>query len=251
MSKPIRVLVVDDEELARVRIRELLTDIPDAKVAGEAENGLQAVDMIRDLTPDVVIHDIQMPGMDGFEVVEALPDVPLVIFATAFDEYAIKAFEINSVDYLLKPISRERLGEAIERARALLEDAPELDARMAGLAGLIRSREVQRLPVAKGKRIVLVNMDEIVWIGVEDELVFVHTHAEKYMVNSTMAELEGRLNPQVFFRTHRSSMVNLNHIKEIVPWFGGKYKIVVDDEAGSELVLSRARAKGLREILPW
>jgi len=251
MSKQIRVLVVDDEELARVRIRELLADIPDVEVAGEAENGLQAVDMIRDLKPDVAILDIQMPGMDGFEVVEALPSVPLVIFATAFDEYAIKAFEINSVDYLLKPISEERMREAIERARALLEDVPELDARMAGLAGLIRSREVQRLPVAKGKRIVLVNIDEIVWIGVEDELVFVHTHAEKYMVNSTMSELESRLNPQVFFRSHRSSMVNLNHIKEIVPWFSGKYKIVVDDEAGSELVLSRARAKGLRDILPW
>jgi DNA-binding LytR/AlgR family response regulator len=251
MKKPITVLLVDDEELARVRIRELLAELPEVEVAGEAENGLQAVEMIRERKPDVVILDIQMPGMDGFEVVEALPDVPLVIFATAFDEYAIKAFEVNSVDYLLKPISRERLAEAIERARSLLDDAPELDARMAGIAGLVRSREVRRLPVMKGKRIVLVDMDDIVWIGVEDELVFVHTHSEKYMSNSTMAELEGRLNPRVFFRTHRSSIVNLDHVREIVPWFGGKYKIVVDDEAGSELVLSRARSKGLREILPW
>jgi two-component system response regulator LytT len=251
MTKPMRVLVVDDEELARVRIKELLVDVPGVEVAGEAENGLRAVEQIRELDPDVVILDIQMPGMDGFEVVEALPDVPLVIFATAFDEYAIKAFEVNSVDYLLKPISRERLSEAMERARSLLDDAPELDGQMSRLAVLIRSREVRRLPVIRGKRIVLVDMDDIVWIGVEDELVFVHTQAEKHMTNATMAELEGRLDPQVFFRSHRSSIVNLNHVKEIVPWFGGKYKIVVDDDRKSELVLSRARAKGLREILPW
>ncbi len=246
-----RVLVVDDEELARARIKELLADIPDVEVAGEAENGLRAVELVGELGPDVVILDIQMPGMDGFEVVEALTHVPLVIFATAFDEYAIKAFEVNSVDYLLKPISRERLGEAIERARSLLDDTPQLDDQMARLAGLIRSRDMRRLPVMKGKKIVLVDLDDIVWIGVEDELVFVHTASEKYMMNATMAELESRLDPRVFFRSHRSSIVNLNHVKEIVPWFSGKYKIIVDDEKKSELVLSRARAKGLREILPW
>ncbi len=251
MKTPMRVLVVDDEELARVRIKELLADIPDVEVAGEAENGLRAVDLVGELGPDVVILDIQMPGMDGFEVVEALAHVPLVIFATAFDEYAIKAFEVNSVDYLLKPISRERLGEAIERARSLLDDTPQLDDQMARLAGLIRSRDVRRLPVMKGKKIVLVDLDDIVWIGVEGELVFVHTASERYMMNATMAELESRLDPRVFFRSHRSSIVNLNHVKEIVPWFSGKYKIVVDDEQKSELVLSRARVKGLREILPW
>ncbi len=251
MRRSMRVLVVDDEELARARIKELLADIPDVEVAGEAENGLRAVELVGELGPDVVILDIQMPGMDGFEVVEALTHVPLVIFATAFDEYAIKAFEVNSVDYLLKPISKERLGEAIERARSLLDDTPQLDDQMAKLAGLIRSRDIRRLPVMKGKKIVLVDLDDIVWIGVEDELVFVHTASEKYMMNATMAELESRLDPRVFFRSHRSSIVNLNHVKEIVPWFSGKYKIVVDDEKKSELVLSRARAKGLREILPW
>ncbi len=251
MKTSMRVLVVDDEELARVRIKDLLAGIPDVEVAGEAENGLRAVEMVGELAPDVVILDIQMPGMDGFEVVEALTRVPLVIFATAFDEYAIKAFEVNSVDYLLKPISKERLGEAIDRARSLLDDAPRLDDQMARLAGIIRSREVRRLSVMKGKKILLVDLDDIVWIGIEGELVFVHTASERYMMNATMAELESRLDPRVFFRSHRSSIVNLNHVKEIVPWFSGKYKIVVDDERKSELVLSRARAKGLREILPW
>jgi len=250
-TKPIRVLVVDDEELARRRIANLLSDVPDVEVAGEAENGIDAVEKVRALAPDVVILDIQMPGMDGFEVVESLEEVPLIIFATAFDEYAIKAFEVNSVDYLLKPISKERIVEAMERARALVSEPPALDDQMERLAGLVRSREIRRLPVLKGKRIVLVDLDDIVWLGAEDELVFAHTASEKYMVNSTLAELEARLDSRVFFRTHRSSIVNLNHVREIVPWFSGKYKIVVDDEAGTELTLSRARAKGLREILPW
>jgi DNA-binding LytR/AlgR family response regulator len=247
----IRVLVVDDEELARKRIIDLLGNVDDVEVVGEAENGIEAVEKVGALKPDVVILDIQMPGMDGFEVVESLEDVPLVIFATAFDEYAIKAFEVNSVDYLLKPIARERLEEAMERAAALIDEPPELDDQVARLAGLVRAREIRRLPVLKGKRIVLVDLDDVVWIGAEDELVFVHTTSEKYMVNATMADLEERLDSRVFFRTHRSSIVNLNHVKEIVPWFSGKYKVIVDDAAGSELVLSRGRVKGLREILPW
>jgi DNA-binding LytR/AlgR family response regulator len=245
------VLVVDDEELARARIGELLADISGVQVVGEAENGLEAVKRIEELRPDVVILDIQMPGMDGFEVVEALSDLPLVIFATAYDEYAIKAFEVDSIDYLLKPISKERLGMAIERARGLLETKPALDAEVARLAGLVRSREVDRLPVMKGKKIVLANMDEIVWIGAEDDLVFVHTKTEKYLVNSTLAELERRLKPGIFFRSHRSSIVNLNHVREIVPWFGGKFRIVVDDADRTELTLSRARARSLRDIMPW
>ncbi len=251
MSETMRVLVVDDEELARTRIKGLLADLPDAEMVGEAENGLQAVEMIGELSPDVVILDIQMPGMNGFEVVDALSSVPLIVFATAFDEYAIKAFEVNSVNYLLKPITKERFAEAMERARCLLANEPELDDQISRLAGLVKKREIARLPVMKGKRIILVDLADIVWIGVTDELVFVHTRSEQFMVNMTMSELEARLDPSVFFRSHRSSIVNLNRVKEIVPWFGGKYKIVVDDESGSELVLSRARARGLREILPW
>lgn len=251
MDRPVKVLIVDDEELARARIREILSGLRGVTVVGEAENGLEAVEAAVRLAPDVMVLDIQMPGLDGFEVVDALENVPLIIFATAFDEYAIRAFEVNSVDYLLKPISPERLEEAIARARSLLSDGSALSEQASRLAGLMRSRRVSRLPVMKGKRIVLVALDDIVWIGVTDELVFVHTRGERYLVNMTLAELEDRLPPDAFFRTHRSSIVNLNHVKEIVPWFSGKYKVVVDDDAGSELVLSRARAKALREIFRW
>jgi DNA-binding LytR/AlgR family response regulator len=251
MSTKIRIVIVDDEELARKRINELLDRLDDVECVGEAANGLEAVERIRELSPDVVILDIQMPGMTGLEVVEALDDPPLVIFATAYDEYAIKAFELNSIDYLLKPIEAERLSEAIERARKLAAGGPELDEQIKRLADLVRSRGVDRLPVLRGKRIILVDVKDIVWIGVADELVFVHTKDARYLINMTMAELEQRLDPAVFFRTHRSSIVNLNHVLEIVPWYSGKYKVVVGDAEHTELVLSRARAKTLREIFPW
>jgi len=251
MSSKMSVLVVDDEELARRRILGLLTDMGDVEVVGEAENGIDAVEKIRALSPDVVILDIQMPGLNGFEVVDALTDVPLIIFATAFDEYAIKAFEVNSLDYLLKPITKERLAEAMERARSLFTGGSNLDEQIARLAGMVRTRKLDRLPVTRGKKIVLVDLDDIIWIGASDELVFVHTASGQYMVNMTMAELESRLDPGMFFRTHRSTIANLNHVREIVPWFSGKYKVIMDDDEETELVLSRARAKGLREIFPW
>jgi DNA-binding LytR/AlgR family response regulator len=246
-----RVLVVDDEDLARARIRELLGGFDDVECVGEAENGPEAVERIRELGPDLVILDIQMPGMSGLEVVEALDEPPLIIFATAYNEYAIRAFEVNSVDYLLKPIGAERLGEAIERARRIVDGGPELRGQIERIAALVRSRGVERLPVSKGKRIVLLDHADVVWIGVSDELVFAHTKDDRYLINMTMAELEERLDPGVFFRIHRSSIVNLNHVVEIVPWFGGKYKVAVDDADRTELVLSRARAKSLRTIFPW
>lgn len=252
MPQVMRVLVVDDEELARVRLVTLLEEIEDVECVGQAENGLEAVEKVRQLRPDVILLDIQMPGLDGFGVVETLErDVPLVVFATAYDEYAIRAFEVNSIDYLLKPVSKARLAEAVDRARALLSGGADLEQQMGRLADLVRSRGLERLTVQKGKRIVLVDYAEIVWIGAQDELVFAHTADERYLVNMTMTELEGRLDPAVFFRIHRSTIVNLNQIVEIVPWFSGKYKVVVDDAERTELVLSRARAKCLRDLLRW
>jgi two-component system LytT family response regulator/two-component system response regulator LytT len=243
-------VVVDDEALARARIRKLLEAFDDLECVGEAKNGLEAVERIRELKPDLVFLDIQMPGMDGFEVLAALDDVPLVIFATAYDEYALKAFEVNSIDYLLKPIEKERLAQAVERARELLSGG-DLGREIERIAGLAGARRVDRLPVQKGKRIVLVDHADIVWIEASEGLVFVHTREQRFLANTTMAELEARLDSGTFFRIHRSSIVNLNHVVEIVPWFGGKYKVIVDDAAHSELVLSRARAKALRAIFPW
>lgn len=251
MSQPVTVIVVDDEQLARMRLRGLLDELGGIECVGEAANGLEAVEKVRELDPDVLVLDIQMPGLDGFGVIEALDDVPLVIFVTAYDEYAIRAFEVNSIDYLLKPVSKERFAEAFERARGLLSNAAGLEEQTRRIAELIRSRGLERLTVQKGKKIVLLDYEDIIWIEASDELVFAHTAEERYLVNTTMAELEGRLDPAAFFRIHRSTIVNLNHVVEIVPWFSGKYKVVVDDRGRTELVLSRSRAKGLRERLRW
>jgi len=246
-----RILIVDDEELARARIRDLLSGLESVECVGEAGNGIEAVERIRELSPDVVILDIQMPGLDGFGVVEALDEVPLIIFATAYNEYAIRAFEVNSIDYLLKPIEMERLQGAIGRARSILDSQVGLSTRIDQLAELVRSRGVERLPGAKGRKIVLLNLDDVVWIEASEELVFAHTVCEKYLVNLTMTELERRLNQHGFFRIHRSTIVNLSHVLEIAPWFSGKYRVTVDDEARTELVLSRSRVNDLRRILPW
>jgi len=251
MSRPMRVLIVDDEELARARMRDLLKGLDAVECVGEAENGFEAVERIRELAPDVVILDIQMPGLDGFGVVEALDEVPLIIFATAFNEYAIRAFEVNSIDYLLKPIERERLQGAIGRARSILDSQVGLSTRIDQLAELVRSRGVERLPGTKGRKIVLLNLGDVVWVEASDELVFAHTAGEKYLVNLTMAELEKRLGEHGFFRIHRSTIVNLSHVREIAPWFSGKYRVTVDDDDRTELVLSRSRVNALRRILPW
>jgi two-component system LytT family response regulator/two-component system response regulator LytT len=256
MSRPtegqtVRALVVDDEALARARVRRFLEEVDGVEVVGEAANGVEGIEKVGEHRPDVIILDIQMPGMDGFQMLKALDEVPLVVFATAYDEYAIKAFEINSVDYLLKPIERGRLEKAIDRVRRVLSDDEKRTSEIERLVGLMRSQGPERLPVLRGKRIVLIDPSDVVWVGVENEIVFVHTAAERYMMNTTMADLEERLDRTRFFRIHRSTIVNLEHVVEIVPWFSGKYKVVVDDADRSELVLSRGRARELREIIPW
>ncbi|MBD3347879.1 MAG: response regulator [Candidatus Eisenbacteria bacterium] len=251
MSVEIAALVVDDEKLARVRLVKLLEDIEGISVIGEAENGEEAVRRIRDLKPDLVFLDIRMPGKDGFGVIEALESVPLIVFVTAFDDYAVKAFEVNSIDYLLKPVNRARLGEAVGRARSLLEEPSDLGREIEKLKSMVRSGGLARLSVSRGKRILLLDLDDIMWLAVDDGLVFAHTGEGRFLVNRTMAELESRLDSRKFFRIHRSTIVNLDHVRELVPWFSGKYKVVMADRPGTELTLSRSRAKELREILPW
>ena len=244
-------MVVDDEELARVRLRKMLDEVGGVSVVGEAANGIEAVESIERLDPDLVFLDIQMPGMTGFDVIEALGDVPLIVFVTAFDDYAIRAFEVNSIDYLLKPVEPDRLREAVGRAAELLSEGPVLEREIEKLTTMVRARGLERLPVSKGKKIVLLDLDEIMWFSSDEGLVFAHTGPARFVVNRTLSELEERLDDTRFFRIHRSTIVNLNHVREIVPWFSGKYKVVMSDSGGSELTLSRSRAKELRRILPW
>jgi len=247
----VRILIVDDEQPARERLKRLLADIKGVELIGKAEGGPQAVELIEREQPDLVLLDIQMPGLDGFGVIEALEEPPPTVFVTAYDEYAIRAFEVNALDYLLKPFSRERLEQAIHRAQEAQAEGQDLTSRLAplleSLAG--QGHYLNRLAVRDGNRIRVLDADEVDWIGIENEKTRVHAGSETYPIRRTLADLEARLNPARFFRTHRSAIVNLDRVKEIIPWFKGSHKLRLI--TGAEVDLSRARARALREILGW
>ncbi|HWP66592.1 MAG TPA: LytTR family DNA-binding domain-containing protein [Candidatus Limnocylindria bacterium] len=250
----IRTLVVDDEKLARDRLAGFLRGLPDVTLVGEASDGVQALELISEHRPDLVFLDVQMPGMNGFDVLEALrPDVPHVVFATAYDEYAIRAFDVAAVDYLLKPFARARVAEAVARVRSRLATPPapaELDALLARLND--RPREhLTRVPAHAGRRILLLKPEEILWFGVEHRLVYAHTAQRGFMTNFTLRELEERLDRDTFFRAHKATLVNLAQVQEIVPWFGGRFKLVMRGRDDAEVIVSRAQARELRQRLRW
>jgi DNA-binding LytR/AlgR family response regulator len=246
-----RILIVDDEAPARERLKRLLANIEGVELIGEAEDGPQAVELIEREQPDLVLLDIQMPGLDGFGVIEALEKSPPVVFVTAYDEYAIRAFEINALDYLLKPISHERLEKAIHRAYEAQAEEQDLTSRLAPLLESLSSQGhyLTRLAVHDGNRIRVLDADAVDWIGVGNERTFVHAGSEAYLIRRTLADLEMRLDPAHFFRAHRSAIVNLDRVKEIVPWFKGSHKLRLT--TGAEVELSRAQARALRKILGW
>jgi len=244
----LRVLVVDDEPLARERVVGFLRALDGVEVIGAAADGVEALRLIEATRPTLVFLDVQMPGMDGFEVLRALrPPLPHVVFATAWDEYAIRAFEVGAIDYLLKPLARARVEEAVARARARLAQGAPQD-----VAAAVRVRPyLRQVPVSVGRRILVVSADDILWFGVEFRLVYAHTAERGYMTNFTLRELEERLDPGQFFRAHKSALVNLAHVREIVPSFGGRHTLVMRDGAASQVALSRAQARALRARLGW
>ena len=244
----LRTLVVDDEPLARDRLVGFLRGVDGVRVIGEARDGLEALELIEREQPELVFLDVQMPGMDGFEVLKALPrPLPHVVFATAYDEYAIRAFEVDAVDYLLKPMVRARVEEAVARARARLSQGP-----VQNLDRVLRERPyLSQVPLSAAKRILIVPAADIMWFGVEFRLVYAHTRERGYMTNFTLRELEERLDPAQFFRAHKSALVNLAHVREIVPTASGRYALVMRDDATSQVALSRTQARELRARLGW
>jgi two-component system LytT family response regulator len=251
MNMAMRVLIVDDESPARERLKRLLADIEEVELIGEAGNGVQAVKMIEREEPDLVLLDIQMPGLDGFGVIEALEDPPPIIFVTAYDEYAIRAFEVNALDYLLKPFSRERLWKAIRRAQEALAEEEDFAARFGPLLESLaaQGQYLTRLAVRDRDRIRVLDTGGVDWIGIEHEQVMVHVEERTYPIRRTLSELETRLDPAHFFRVHRSAIVNLDRVKEVIPWFKGSHKLRLT--TGAEVDLSRRQARALREILKW
>ncbi len=268
---PVRVAVVDDEPLARRTLRVLLDPVDGVEIVGEAGNGAEAVEVIRDSAPDLVFLDVQMPEMDGFQVLQALgPAAPAVIFVTAFDEHAVNAFDANAADYLLKPFDDDRFHRALARARARIGDSRvrELASRLAHLLSPSETPAMapstpsatpmttpsaapggyaERIVVKKNNRVTLVDTAIIDWIEASDYVVRIHVGAAVHVLREPISDLEKRLDPRRFFRVHRSTIVNLASVKELQPLFHGEYVVIMRD--GTELRLSRSRRDRLQQLL--
>lgn len=252
---PLTAVVADDEQLARDELCFLLGQLPGVAVVGQAANGLEAVAEIGRCAPDLAFLDVQMPGLTGFEVARWLLEQgtsPGVIFVTAFDQRAIEAFEVNAVDYLLKPVDSRRLETAVSRARARRADHAPLAGQLDCLVRLMAVRQDRREQVAVRvhDRFVLVQSSDIIYASlVEDSITIVTGQTAGTSNDRTLDELHGRLDPDVFWRVHRSHLVNINKVKEIVPWFSRNYLLRMTDAKATEIPVSRAHTKRLRDYL--
>jgi len=246
----IRTLIVDDESLARERLWQLLQSEPDIEIIGECADGRAAVEAIREHSPDLLFLDVQMPELDGFGVLEAIGTerLPVIVFVTAHDKFALRAFDVHAVDYLLKPFDRERFQAALRRAveRVPQRDAGALDKKISALLAELRppSPTVERLAVKSGGRVVLVKTEDIDWIEAADNYAELHTGRESHLLRETLSALEARLAPGKFIRISRSAIVNVDRVKELEPLFHGEYQITLFN--GVKLTLSR----GYRHKLP-
>src|SRR5438034_7771310 len=260
----LRAVLVDDEQLARDELGYLLGQIGGVEVLGQAGNGIEALSTIERLQPDVVFLDVQMPGLTGFEVARRMLNArasPHIVFVTAYDQHAIEAFEVNAVDYLLKPVDQARLEVAVERARRRVSS--DLPLRWGGAPGvdndqlekivqLVTDRQSrrERLAIKVGERFLLVQADEIIYASLADESITVVTGQHRGTSNyRTLDELQARLDPSAFWRVHRSHLVNINKIKEIVPWFSRNYILRMKDAKATEIPVSRTQTRRLREYL--
>jgi two-component system response regulator LytT len=255
---PLSAVIVDDEQLARDELAYLIKNIGDVDVVAQGKNGVEAVSLIREHNPDLVFLDVQMPGLDGFGVIKKLLDkkvpLPKIVFSTAFDQYAVKAFEVNAIDYLLKPFDRKRVAQSIQKARTKLEAASPSSDKLETLMRMLEAQKPQTSKVllkAVG-RLFLVNQKDICFASIEDGVITVVTSGPNGMEGQsncrTLEELLDSLDPNLFWRAHRSYLVNINRIKEVVPWFKSSYQLRLDDKKQTEIPVSRAQTKRLREL---
>jgi two-component system LytT family response regulator len=260
-APPLRILIVDDEPLARARTRRLLDEIGGATIVGEAGSVDEAARVAAATAPDLVLLDIQMPGEEGFALLPRLAPGTAVVFVTAFDHYAVRAFEAEAVDYLLKPFRAERLADALARARRDLARPEDVSHRLAQLLAAVGDRAggsgaggghgpaLDRLTVRVGTRQLILRAEEILWFGAEEKLVFAATAKDRHYVNFTLDQLERRLDAARFVRVHRSAIVNLDFAAALRPGFAGTYALTLRDEARTEVPVARARARALRDRL--
>jgi DNA-binding LytR/AlgR family response regulator len=251
-------VIVDDEQLARDELAFLLKNVGDVDVVAQGKNGVEAVNLIREHNPDLVFLDVQMPGLDGFGVIKKLLDrkvaLPKIVFSTAFDQYAVKAFEVNAVDYLLKPFDKKRVAQSIEKARAKIEGSGSSSEKLDTLMRMLESQKPQtsKVLLKAAGRLFLVSQKDICFASIEDGIITVVTTGLNGMEGQsncrTLEELLDSLDPSLFWRAHRSYLVNINRIKEVVPWFKSSYQLRLDDKKQTEIPVSRAQTKRLREL---
>jgi len=240
----IRTLIVDDEPLARQGVRRLLETDPEVEVVGECSDGLEAIESIQTVHPDLVFLDIQMPEMNGFEVLDALGPamMPLVVFVTAYDQHAVKAFEVHALDYLLKPFEKERFEESLGRAKASLREKQqgEIASKIADMLGTVRNERVRgnRLMIKSGGHITFLRAEEVDWVEAQGDYVCLHCQGKKHLVREKIGRMEDQFAGGTFIRIHRSTMVNVGRIKEMQPLFHGDYTVVLND--GTRLTMSRS-----------
>ena len=263
---PITALIVDDERLAREELKFLLDSTEGVEVLAEGSNGIEAVELIAEHQPDVVFLDVQMPGLDGFAVLKHLMEhggverLPQVVFATAYDQYAVRAFDVNAVDYVLKPFDRSRIMQAVERARARLAEGESPAGNFGPLLDAARKQQAtpkvaapskfpSKLIVQVQSRLLLVDQAEICYATIEDGAIRVVTPTiEGQSKCRTLEDLLELLDPNLFWRAHRGFVVSINHIREVVPWFKSSYQLRMDDRKQTEIPVSRAQTRRLREL---
>ena len=287
MPMPLTAVIVDDEQLAREELKYLLHSTENVEVVAEGSNGIEAVDLVIEHQPDVVFLDVQMPGLDGFAVLEHLLErpemhrLPQIVFATAYDQYAVRAFDVNAVDYLLKPFDRNRIVQALERTRArLIENGGDTSSdtglqrgtengtgaqtgSQAGINSLLEMlhrqhaapapsrplNKLNKLIVQVQSRLLLVDQADICFAAIDEGVIRVVTPAlEGHSKCRTLEELLELLDPNLFWRAHRGYVVNINHIREVVPWFKSSYQLRMDDRKQTEIPVSRAQTRRLREL---
>lgn len=256
-------LIVDDEKPAREELAFLLKSFPEVNVIAQGKNGLEAINLIKEHSPDVVFLDVQMPGLDGFGVIKKLMDrkvpVPHIVFATAFDNYAVQAFEVNAVDYLLKPFDKARVAKAVQRAKRAIDASESPADRLEALVNqLAQPKQGSAAPVAQhtkllvrfGQRLLLVNASDVIFASIADGTITVVAKELEGTSNyRTIEELQGSLDSEKFWRAHRSYLVNIDQIKEVVPWFKSTFMLKMNDKKNTEIPVSRAQTKRLRELI--
>ena len=249
------VIIVDDEELARDELSYLLRDIEDLDIIGQGKNGVEAVNLIKEASPDLVFLDVQMPGLDGFGVIKKLLEkkirLPNIIFSTAFDQYAVKAFEVSALDYVLKPFDKKRILQAVEKARKSQEPVTPPSEKLDTLVKLLEQQKTQttKILLKANSRLFLVDQKDICFASIEDGVISVVAQNMEGQSNCrTLEELLASLDANLFWRAHRSYLVNINRIKEVVPWFKSSYQIRMDDKKQTEIPVSRAQTRRLRDL---